>query len=207
MFPVGSRDGRIYEDSGVMFLFLKNLAFTLVVPGTVAVYLPWVIARGKPIGSLGAALPAVVLLIIGGAMYLWCLWDFATFGRGTPAPIDAPKRLVVRGLYRYTRNPMYVAVLTFILGWGVLFELLSLVLYALAVGVVVHLFVLFYEEPHLRRVFGLDYEEYCSRVGRWLPKISSRSAPAMHAQGENDTKPVDAADQLEAGRRPPANGR
>ena len=113
---------------------------------------------------------------LGASIYLRCLWDFAAFGRATPAPIDPPKRLVVRGLYRYIRNPMYVGVLTTILGWAVLFRSLPLVLYALAVGVVVHLFIVVYEEPHLRRVFGGDYEDYCSRTGRWLPRLRGRSA-------------------------------
>lgn len=153
-----------------MLLFLKNLVFTLVIPGTVAVYLPWLIAGDKATGSVAAAAMALPLLLAGGAIYLWCLWDFAVFGRGTPAPIDAPKRLVVRGLYRHTRNPMYVGVLTMILGWAVFFQALDLVLYALVVGAVFHLFVVLYEEPHLRRLFGADYEDYCSRVGRWLPK-------------------------------------
>lgn len=156
-----------------MLLFLKNLVFTLVVPGTVAVYVPWLIARGQPIGSLGHVLTSSVLLVLGGAIYLWCLWDFATAGRGTPAPVDAPKRLVVRGLYRYTRNPMYVGVLSVILGWAVLFRTRSLFLYALAVGAMFHLLIVLYEEPHLRRAFGVEYEDYCSRVGRWLPTVSS----------------------------------
>lgn len=153
-----------------MLLLLKNLVFTLVVPGTVAVYLPWLIAGDREIGSVAAVVTASALFLLGGAIYLWCVWDFAVFGRGTPAPIDAPKRLVVRGLYRYTRNPIYVGVLTVILGWAVLFRALSLVLYALALGIACHFFVVLYEEPRLRKDFGADYENYCSRVGRWLPK-------------------------------------
>lgn len=154
-----------------MLLFLKNLVFTLVVPGTVAVYLPWLIAGDNVIGSVAAVVSALLLLLVGGGIYLWCLWDFAAFGRGTPAPVDAPKRLVVRGLYRYTRNPMYVGVLTVILGWAMLFQAPALVLYALAVATGFQLFVVLYEEPHLRKVFGAEYEDYCSRVGRWLPKF------------------------------------
>lgn len=154
-----------------MALFLKNLVFTLVVPGTIAFYLPWRIARGEPIGSPGYVLSSMLLVLLGGTIYLWCLWDFAAFGRGTPAPIDPPKLLVARGPYRYTRNPMYVGVLTVILGWAVLFRSLALLLYAFAVFAVVHLFVVFYEEPHLRRVFGAQYEDYCSRVGRWIPAM------------------------------------
>lgn len=93
------------------------------------------------------------------------------FGRGTPAPIDAPKRLVVRGLYRYTRNPMYLGVLTVILGWAFLFPIGTLVIYGLVVAAGFHLFVMYCEEPHLKRTFGRDYEVYSIRVGRWLPRL------------------------------------
>src|SRR5712691_11012804 len=130
-----------------MVLLLKNLLFTLVVPGTVAVYVPLLIARGRSPAS-GVACPlAVVVFALGASTYAWSVWDFATFGRGTPAPIDAPKRLVVRGLYRYTRNPMYVGALTVILGWALFFQAVQLVLYAIAVGACFQLFILVYEEP------------------------------------------------------------
>ena len=162
-----------------MLLFLKNLIFTVVVPGTVAVYVPWLIARGgrEPLGSPACFVLALVFFIIGGMIYLWCIWDFAMFGQGTPAPINPPRKLVVRGLYRYIRNPMYVGVLTVILGWAVLFWSVNLVIYALCVGTVFHLFVVLYEEPHLQKTFGKTYEQYCSRVGRWLPKVG-RDPPA-----------------------------
>jgi protein-S-isoprenylcysteine O-methyltransferase Ste14 len=151
-------------------LFLKNLAFTLAVPGTVAVYVPWLIARGQPPAPPGYVAAALALFALGGAVYLRCLWDFAGFGGGTPAPVDAPRRLVVRGLYRHTRNPMYLGVLAVILGWAVLFRALPLLLYAAAVGGIFHLFTVFFEEPHLRKVFGSEYEAYCARVGRWVPR-------------------------------------
>ena len=103
-----------------MALLLKNLLFTVLVPGTVAVYIPLLIARDLSSASGATFVMGLALLAIGIAIYAWCGWDFATFGRGTPAPIDAPKKLVVRGLYRYTRNPMYVGALTVILGWAAL---------------------------------------------------------------------------------------
>lgn len=155
-----------------MRLLWKNLLFTLVVPGTVAVYLPWRIAGGRirEAGPLDAA--AIGLLAAGAAIYAWCVWDFARFGRGTPAPIDAPKRLVVRGLYRFARNPMYVGVLGVILGWAAWFRAPGLVLYALGVLACFQLFVRLYEEPHLRSAFGSEYEDYCRRVGRWGPRLT-----------------------------------
>jgi protein-S-isoprenylcysteine O-methyltransferase Ste14 len=154
-----------------MKLLLKNLLFTFLLPGTVAVYLPLLIVGDRgTVSGLAFALGCTALGL-GAAIYAWCVWDFASFGRGTPAPIDAPKRLVVRGLYRYTRNPMYVGVLTTILGWAILFRAADLVLYAVAVGGCFQLFIVLYEEPHLRRLFGTEYERYRARVGRWLPRV------------------------------------
>ena len=153
-----------------MLLLLKNLVFTLVVPGTVAIYLPLLIVRSLSPDSGIWRLISLVFFLVGGSTYTWCVWDFAVFGRGTPAPIDAPKKLVVRGLYQYTRNPMYLGVLTIILGWAVLYKAPRLVLYALCVGLSFQCFIVFYEEPHLQRAFGSSYEEYRARVRRWLPR-------------------------------------
>ena len=165
-----------------MILLLKNLAFTVLVPGTVAVAVPWLIARDQGAHAhLGPG--ATSLLLAGAGIYFWCVWDFATFGRGTPAPIDAPKRLVVRGLYHYTRNPMYLGVLTTILGWTVLFREGRLLLYALCVGTAFHLFVSLYEEPHLAKLFGADYAEYRARVARWVPGTRARRASAPRPGG------------------------
>jgi protein-S-isoprenylcysteine O-methyltransferase Ste14 len=154
-----------------MALLLKNLLFTFIVPGTVAVYVPLQIAEGHAIPSPWAVAAALPFFAVGGAIYAWCVWDFATFGRGTPAPIDAPRKLVVRGLYHYLRNPMYVGVLTVLLGHAMLFRSGSILLYGAFVGAAFHLFVLLYEEPHLRQAFGDEYRSYCSEVGRWLPKL------------------------------------
>lgn len=152
-----------------MLLFLRNLAFTLIVPGTVAVYVPLYVARNEPIGSGLALIGGSLLIALGAATYFACQWDFAFFGRGTPAPIDEPRKFVSRGLYRHVRNPMYLGVLTTIVGWATLFRTTALLWYALGVAIAFHLFVLLYEEPHLKRVFGQEYEEYCARVNRWLP--------------------------------------
>ena len=150
-------------------LFLKNLLFTVLIPGTVSTYVPLVWAGNRPPASGVVAVLGGAVLALGAAVYAWCVWDFATFGRGTPLPIDAPRRLVVRGLYRWTRNPMYVGVLTVILGWAVWFRAPVLVAYAAGVWGMFHSFVVFYEEPHLRALFGADYEAYCRRVRRWVP--------------------------------------
>jgi protein-S-isoprenylcysteine O-methyltransferase Ste14 len=154
-----------------MHLFLKNLLFTLLVPGTVGVAVPMLIAGGPAPASLWTPVHALPVLVLGAALYTWTVWDFASFGRGTPAPIDAPKRLVVRGLYRYTRNPMYVGVLTVIVGWALWFERSLLVVYAVFVATCFNLFIRFYEEPHLRALFGAEFDAYCARVGRWFPRL------------------------------------
>jgi protein-S-isoprenylcysteine O-methyltransferase Ste14 len=161
------------EDSAKLLL-LKNLIFTLVVPGMVGVYVPLFIAREQPPVSGSRFVVALALLSGGGTFYGWCVWNFAVVGRGTPAPIDAPKKLITRGPYRFTRNPMYVGVLAVILGWAVLFESAAVFKYALVIGLCCHLFVVLYEEPHLRKAFGADYENYCVRAGRWLPKRSRK---------------------------------
>jgi protein-S-isoprenylcysteine O-methyltransferase Ste14 len=158
---------RIQESS--VILFLKNLAFTILVPGMVSVLVPLLLHKGEFYYFHLLSVPAVALLLFGALAYLWCLWDFAQFGRGTPAPFDAPRRLVVRGLYRYTRNPMYLAALSIIMGWVLHFAEPLLLLYWLVIATCFHLYVLFYEEPHLLSLYGAQYSGYCNRVNRWLP--------------------------------------
>lgn len=156
---------------GLAGIAFRSILFTFVLPGTVAVYLPHAIL---PDATLDAARAwrylGLLPLLAGVAIYVWCVADFATAGRGTPAPIDPPKDLVSRGLYRYTRNPMYVGVLAVIVGQAWLFASAPLALYALAVFTGFHLFVLGYEEPTLRKSFGTAYERYCAHVPRWLPR-------------------------------------
>ena len=154
-----------------MELLWKNLLFTLVVPGVVGVYLPLWLVPDRAVTSQGLLFAAgLALLGMGGGIYSWCVWDFAAFGRGTPLPLEAPKKLVSRGLYRVTRNPMYLGVLSVILGWAALFAGSALLAYLAVVGLCFHLFVVYYEEPRLRRSFGAEYATYCSRVPRWLPR-------------------------------------
>lgn len=111
--------------------------------------------------------------VLGFAVALSCIWDFGWTGHGTPAPIAPPQRLVVVGFYRYVRNPMYLG---FIVGWSGLWVVfgranLAALLGAFVAVVGVALFVRFYEEPTLRRMFGAEYEEYCRNVPRWLPRM------------------------------------
>ena len=149
---------------------LKTALFTVVVPGSVAVLVPLLIA-GDGAAAVGATrVLGLLLLGLGGVLYLRSAWDFASFGRGTPAITDAPKRLVTRGFYRYTRNPMYVAVLSAVTGWAVLYGMPVLWAYGGAIFVFFSLFIRLYEEPRLTREFGDEYVAYMERVGRWLPR-------------------------------------
>ena len=149
---------------------LKTLIFTILVPGTVCVYVPLrLLGPGPhPLKWLGL-LPVTA----GIAVYLWCAWDFATAGRGTPLVFDAPKRLVARGLYRFVRNPMYWGILLILLGEALGFGSSAILYYALLVALLFHAFVVFYEEPALRRKFGPSYEQYRRSVPRWIPKLSA----------------------------------
>ena len=160
-----------------MWLFIKTAIFTLVAPGTMGVYLPrYLASRAGDTPATGVLRwIAAVPFAIGAAFYLRCAWDFATLGRGTPAPIDAPRYLVVRGLYHYVRNPMYVGVIMMAVGWAAYFASSSLAMYSLTMAAGFHLFVLFFEEPTLRRQFGDSYVAYCRQVRRWIP-----GAPSSH---------------------------
>jgi protein-S-isoprenylcysteine O-methyltransferase Ste14 len=122
---------------------------------------------------------AAVPSVLGFAVALRCVWDFGWTGRGTPAPFAPPQRLVVVGLYRHVRNPMYVGFATGWIGLWVVFGHASIaaILAVAAVALGVHLFVVFYEEPTLRGKFGADYEEYCRNVRRWLPRVRAWEKP------------------------------
>jgi protein-S-isoprenylcysteine O-methyltransferase Ste14 len=106
---------------------------------------------------------------LGLAVYLRCLWEFAARGRGIPAPLDHPKKLVVTGLYRYVRNPMYLGVLLVLLGETLFLQSSGFLLYVIGWLIFVHLNVILYEEPNLTHKFGDSYKHYRSAVRRWLP--------------------------------------
>lgn len=162
-------------------LALKVIAFTLIVPGTVTVGIPYLIV-GPPAGQAtfdvwGCA--ALAVIGFGASLYLNCAWHFAVGGQGTPAPIDPPRRLVIGGPYRYVRNPMYVGVLSVLLGESLLFRNTGLAVYAGALWLGVHLWVLLYEEPTLWRKFGEEYAEYCRHVPRWVPRLRAWPGGAL----------------------------
>jgi len=154
----------------------KTLVFTVFVPGTVAGYVPWRLRLDGASPVTGAEeWAAIAVIAIGIAIYLYtAFWGFALIGGGTPAPIAPPKILVVKGLHRFVRNPMYIGVALVIGGQAWLFHSLHIAIYLACVLLIVHLFVLFYEEPTLHRQFGEEYDRYRTSVPRWIPKFRLR---------------------------------
>jgi protein-S-isoprenylcysteine O-methyltransferase Ste14 len=154
---------------------LGSAIFFVLAPGTVAGLIPWWLSRWQlgppllgftPIRGLGAMLVAAGLGVL-----LDSFVRFALHGRGTPSPTTPTERLVVRGLYRYVRNPMYVGVLATVVGQGLLLGNTSVLVYAAVLWLVFHLFVLFYEEPTLRARYGAEYESFRAAVPRWIPRL------------------------------------
>ena len=154
-----------------MPVWLRALLFILIVPGMVAGWLPWQFA-GAPSNvwdaSYGLWRLGAVPIVVGWLVLLWCAREFALRGRGTPGPWDAPRQLVITSLYRFSRNPMYVAVLTAILGQAIWFHSQRVAWYALVVAIAFQLMVVLYEEPTLEGTFGQQYIDYRRRVRRWF---------------------------------------
>jgi protein-S-isoprenylcysteine O-methyltransferase Ste14 len=159
---------------GMMYL-LGSLLFLVAAPGMVAGFVPWWISRWHAhTPFLGFSLLRSVGALLIGAGILALLDSFARFavqGLGTPAPVFAPRRFVVSGLYRYVRNPMYIAVASTIVGQALFLGNLQLLEYGVLFAVIVHVFVVAYEEPKLRATFGAEYELFCAHVPRWLPRV------------------------------------
>ena len=161
--------------SRALIPILNTILFTIVVPGTVARYIPYLLTdrfahrANGPLEWLGIAAMAP-----GAAIYFRCAWEFAVRGLGTPAPIAPTKFLVTTALHRYIRNPMYVGVALAIVGEATLFRCFHLLEYAAFMLTAAHTFVVLYEEPTLSRQFGESYEQYRRTVPRWIPTFPSR---------------------------------
>src|SRR5258706_11155160 len=159
-------------------LWLRTVVFTILVPGTELVLLPLVVVLlglGPRLELGPARYLGLVPLGVGLVMILWCFVDFVRRGRGTPAPYDPPRELVVAGLYRYVRNPQYVGVVLIVIGEAVLSGRVVLFGYAALLAIGYHLFVRYYEEPTLGRLFGEPYARYREAVPPWLPRRARRT--------------------------------
>jgi protein-S-isoprenylcysteine O-methyltransferase Ste14 len=154
-------------------LLIRNLLAAALLPGTVTVVVPLVILR-RGTSSI-EHWPGLVVVAVGAAVLFRCIWDFAVSGCGTLAPVDPPKHLVVSGLYRYVRNPMYVGIVLILGGEAWAFASGWLAMYAAGFFLVVNLFIIFYEEPALVRKFGEPCAAYMRTVPRWVPKIPGRT--------------------------------
>jgi protein-S-isoprenylcysteine O-methyltransferase Ste14 len=118
-----------------------------------------------------AEIPGAILVVVGATLGLACAGVFISRGRGTPAIFDAPRAFVAIGPYKYVRNPMYIGGLMLLIGFGLYERSVSILFLTLPLFLLVHMFVLFYEEPTLTRKFGSSYQEYRRAVRRWIPRL------------------------------------
>ena len=153
-------------------LFFRNFIFTILQPGLVAGLIPFWILRDQwrfnemTIDLL--TIIGVVLFLCGLILMLYCIYLFATAGRGTLSPFDRTKNLVIEGVYRYSRNPMYVGVMLILIGETIITQSQNMLIYGVVVFIIFHLFILIVEEPRLRRDFGDSYDAYIKKTRRWL---------------------------------------
>jgi len=162
-------------------LSLKTIVATIVVPGTACILVPYFILKASSVSftpTIGLGqISACLIVACGIFMVLWVSTAFVRKGQGTPIPIDPPTRLIIQGLYRYVRNPMYVGAILIVLGEVIYFHFGWLLLYAVGLWTILHTALIIFEEPQLRHRFGVEYEQYLRTVPRWIPKFPARSIP------------------------------
>jgi protein-S-isoprenylcysteine O-methyltransferase Ste14 len=158
-----------------MFILFRTIVYASLFIALVLIYLParFLTWSGMVFPSaIGVQqITGIIFGAAGGIIALWCVLAFATIGKGTPAPFDPPRRLLVRGPYRYVRNPMYIGAAVALASAALFYESLALLAYTGLFILITHLFVLLYEEPNLRGSFGKEYEAYCRKVKRWWPNF------------------------------------
>ena len=155
-------------------MFLRALIAFIALPGMAAIVAPPIIAHFDPWKG-GAWPPAIIIMSMGAFVLLSCVRDFYVMGKGTLAPWDPPKRLVVIGLYRYVRNPMYVGVVMLVFGWSLFFQSPLLLSYTALLAITFHIRVVRYEEHKLNALFGEEWKAYKKSVSRWMPGINPLS--------------------------------
>lgn len=153
---------------------IGSAAFLVLAPGTVAGLMPWLITKwrfGEGANTSGSVLGGIVIAL-SLALLIECFVRFAVKGQGTPAPLAPTAKLVVSGAYARVRNPMYVAVIGLIFGQALLFASAGLIAYGIVIWLAFLTFVIYFEEPRLRRAFPDDYPAYFENVPRWRPRFS-----------------------------------
>ena len=164
-----------------MFVLARAVTYAALFIGLVLIYVPARLLSWpgivRPVAIEVQQIAGMVIGAAGAAVALWCIFTFAFVGRGTPAPFDPPRRLVIQGPYRFVRNPMYIGAGLALAGAALFYKSLPLLGYTGLFFLATHLFVLRYEEPALRRTFGQEYEAYCGRVRRWWPSVRTAHDP------------------------------
>ena len=160
-----------------MFVLARSVTYATLFIALVLIFVP-----GRILERTGIVQPSqpgvveyagMVVTAVGGAICVWCILTFTFVGRGTPAPFDPPRKLVVSGPYRYVRNPMYIGAVLALCGAAMYFGSGALFAYVAIIFVIMHLFVVWYEEPTLSRLFGSEYEAYQARVARWVVRMKT----------------------------------
>ncbi|HEX8814242.1 MAG TPA: isoprenylcysteine carboxylmethyltransferase family protein [Terriglobales bacterium] len=158
-----------------MFVAFRAITFSTLFVALLLVYLPArVLARSgitRPESFGSAQVVGIIVTALGTAIALWCIVTFISIGKGTPAPFDPPRRLVVRGPYQFVRNPMYIGAVVALSGAALFYRSIALLLYGVGFLAISHVFVVLYEEPALQRTFGNDYDDYRRHVHRWWPRL------------------------------------
>jgi protein-S-isoprenylcysteine O-methyltransferase Ste14 len=158
-----------------MFVAFRAITYATCFVGLLLIYLPArvLIWSGiqRPAAIHGTQVVGIIAGTVGAAVALWCIVTFVMIGKGTPAPFDPPRRLVIRGPYQFVRNPMYIGAALALGGAALFYSSLPLLAYICIFILIAHLFVVVYEEPTLRRTFGAEYEAYCHHVRRWWPRM------------------------------------
>jgi len=158
-----------------MFVLIRAITYSALFIGIVLIYAPANLLSwsgiARPTAIEVQQIAGMVMCAVGAAVALWCIFTFASIGRGTPAPFDPPRRLVIKGHYRFVRNPMYIGAGLALAGAALFYESLPLLAYTGFFFLATHVLVVWYEEPTLRQTFGQEYEAYCRQVRRWLPGV------------------------------------
>ena len=157
----------------MLSLFLRNLLFTILQPGLVAGAVPFWILGDKGNEPFRHSFHlyhyvGALVFVIGLIIMVSCIISFAVKGKGTLSPADPTKQLVITGLYKFSRNPMYVGVTMILIGEAVFFQSFNLLIYSLFIYLAFNIFIMLHEEPRLRKVFGEEYKKYCQKVRRWI---------------------------------------